>query len=377
MATPEHTRFAIDGEPHWREATAGGRGAVLVTAHLGPWEIVDVFGRRGRTPDRARRARRGDRSASRRRSSARWSARIRRSRRDALRRRRPASRDRDWRRRCAAASSWRCRGIGRARAGGRSRRRSSGSRCRCPSGLWRWRAPPDVPLLPVFSFREGVREGRTVIRPPITIARTADREADLGGCRRISWRAEIEWAIRERPHQWFCFRKLWENWRDTGGRALFQGRLRVASLSRRPCSSGSRARRVLQVKEPVGNRSLFELDRLDLRERALAQQVAHVRSVSRRLAARAADPIEELECPSRRGRCAADRARSPAARSRRRPCSARTQRVAARPSPADRTPPAAPAGATATRCRRCGSPPTHACRAGHRAWRRRRRDAWD
>jgi KDO2-lipid IV(A) lauroyltransferase len=66
-----------------------------------------------------------------------------------------------------------------------------------------------VPLLPVFNFREGRYRFRAVIRPRLHVARTADRDADVADAvRRLA--AEIEWAIRERPHQWFCFRNLWE-----------------------------------------------------------------------------------------------------------------------------------------------------------------------
>jgi len=66
----------------------------------------------------------------------------------------------------------------------------------------------DVPLLPVFVFREGRRRYRVVFRPPIRVPRTGDRAADLtASMRRVA--AEIEWAIRRAPHQWFCFRRLW------------------------------------------------------------------------------------------------------------------------------------------------------------------------
>ncbi len=65
-----------------------------------------------------------------------------------------------------------------------------------------------APLLPVFVFREGRRRYRVVFRPPIRVPRTDDRAADLTlAMRRVS--AEIEWAIRRAPHQWFCFRRLW------------------------------------------------------------------------------------------------------------------------------------------------------------------------
>jgi Kdo2-lipid IVA lauroyltransferase/acyltransferase len=66
----------------------------------------------------------------------------------------------------------------------------------------------EVPLLPVFVFREGRRRYRAVFRPPIRAARTDDRAADVAtAMRRVA--AEVEWAIRREPYQWFCFRHLW------------------------------------------------------------------------------------------------------------------------------------------------------------------------
>jgi lauroyl/myristoyl acyltransferase len=66
----------------------------------------------------------------------------------------------------------------------------------------------EVPILPVFNFREGRFLMRTVVRPPFQVAKTADRSADIAAAAH-HLAAEIEWAIRERPYQWFCFRKLW------------------------------------------------------------------------------------------------------------------------------------------------------------------------
>ena len=63
-------------------------------------------------------------------------------------------------------------------------------------------------LLPVFSFREGLYAYRVVVRPPIPVARTRDRDADVSNAvQRLA--GEIEWAIRRAPHQWFCLRRLW------------------------------------------------------------------------------------------------------------------------------------------------------------------------
>jgi lauroyl/myristoyl acyltransferase len=64
-----------------------------------------------------------------------------------------------------------------------------------------------VPVLPVFVFREGRRRYCIVLRRSFTVPRTADRQADLRGVLpRIA--ADVEWAIRRRPYQWFCFRSV-------------------------------------------------------------------------------------------------------------------------------------------------------------------------
>jgi len=66
----------------------------------------------------------------------------------------------------------------------------------------------DAPLLPVFVLREGRRRYRVVFRPPIRVPQTDDRAADLAATMR-QVAADVEWAIRRAPYQWFCFRRLW------------------------------------------------------------------------------------------------------------------------------------------------------------------------
>ena len=66
----------------------------------------------------------------------------------------------------------------------------------------------EVPILPVFVFREGRRRYRVAFRPSIRAPRTNDRAADLTATMQ-QVAAEIEWAIRRAPHQWFCFKRLW------------------------------------------------------------------------------------------------------------------------------------------------------------------------
>jgi lauroyl/myristoyl acyltransferase len=65
-----------------------------------------------------------------------------------------------------------------------------------------------APLLPVFAIRRGRRRYRVVFSAPIHVVKTADRRADLSeAVARLG--LEIEGAIRRAPHQWFCFRELW------------------------------------------------------------------------------------------------------------------------------------------------------------------------
>ncbi|MEN8164775.1 MAG: lysophospholipid acyltransferase family protein [Acidobacteriota bacterium] len=66
-----------------------------------------------------------------------------------------------------------------------------------------------VPLVPVFIFRDGRARSRVSIRQPIEVERTADRTRDLQtAMQKVT--TEIEGAIRFRPHQWFCFNRVWK-----------------------------------------------------------------------------------------------------------------------------------------------------------------------
>lgn len=66
----------------------------------------------------------------------------------------------------------------------------------------------DVPMVPVFSFLDDDYTLRTVVRAPIAVPRTANREADVSAALG-QLATELEWAVRHRPFQWFCFRRLW------------------------------------------------------------------------------------------------------------------------------------------------------------------------
>ncbi len=207
MGAHGQMQFGIEGLPFWREATGGGRGAVLVTAHLGPWETSTYLGAEEerrvvhivREQEIDPRAQAFISSLVERGSDhvvthfVGDDPRLILELAEALRRGELVALQGD-----------------RPRAGGRTiTARIFGKPMPLPVGPAALARIADVPLLPVFSFRDGYRAGRTIVRPPVMVARTADRDADhAAAVNRLA--AEIEWAIRERPYQWFCFRKLWD-----------------------------------------------------------------------------------------------------------------------------------------------------------------------
>lgn len=68
----------------------------------------------------------------------------------------------------------------------------------------------DVPLFPVFVFRCGRLHYRIVFRPPIEPLRGRHRGEDVAAMvARVA--AEVEGAICAEPYQWFCFREVWND----------------------------------------------------------------------------------------------------------------------------------------------------------------------
>lgn len=65
-----------------------------------------------------------------------------------------------------------------------------------------------APLVPVFVFREGRRRYRIELREPIEVAQSDDKQRDVAeAVDRMA--SACEQAIRERPHHWFCWKRLW------------------------------------------------------------------------------------------------------------------------------------------------------------------------
>lgn len=207
LANPERFIATLDGEEHWRQVTEGATGLLVVTAHIGPWETATSFGA-SNSPRRIHIVREKE-----------MDPRAQQFIQDLLSRSgdeyvthfagqdltlalelAKALRDGD-------VVALQC---DRPRAGGRTVTVNLfGRPMPLPVGPATLARAAGVPILPVFNFRDGRFHVRTVVRAPIRVAHTINRDADVTvAMQRLA--AEIEWAIRHQPHQWFCFRKLWD-----------------------------------------------------------------------------------------------------------------------------------------------------------------------
>ena len=200
--------FSVEAEGFeaWRETAAAGQGFLLVTAHIGAWEVGSMFPasrhqrrihvvREAETDPRAQRfierlirGRGGDLYVTHFAEDPQLGMDLL----DALRQGEIVALQGD-----------------RPRSGGRTEEVSLfGRPLHLPVGPAALARAAGVPIVPVFVFRESRLSYRCVISPAIHVAQSADRRRDVGeALQRFS--AGLEAAIRREPHQWFCFRSLW------------------------------------------------------------------------------------------------------------------------------------------------------------------------
>ncbi len=198
---------AIDGEDHWRGVAATGRGFIVVTAHIGHWEAASILP--GDATGRRVHVVREDEMDPRAQAFL----------RDLLERRGGLTYETHFAggdpalgvRLLEALRSGEIVALqgDRLRTGGRAVPVRLLGRCtEFPEGPAALARAADVPLLPVFAFREGRLVQRVVIRRAIRVERSADREEDITAATQ-ALAGDVEWAIRSHPHQWFCFRPIW------------------------------------------------------------------------------------------------------------------------------------------------------------------------
>ncbi len=200
--------FAVEAEglETWREIAATGEGFILVTAHIGAWEVGSMLPasqdrrrihvvREAETDPRAQRfieglirGRGGDLYVTHFAEDPQLGMDLL----GALRQGEVVALQGD-----------------RPRAGGRTEEVSLfGRPFHLPVGPAALARAAAVPIVPVFVFREGRLAYRCRIRPAIRVAQSGDRRRDVSEALQ-SFSVELEAAVRRDPHQWFCFRSLW------------------------------------------------------------------------------------------------------------------------------------------------------------------------
>lgn len=204
---------SVDGEANWKEVTAPGQdgepvGFVLVTAHIGHWEVGSHLSQFEqprrihvvREPEMTEEAQQFLEDMLSTRSESNYQVHFARAEDpmlggrlvSALRRGEVVALQGD-----------------RPRAGGRTLDVELFGRCfDLPLGPFAMARAARVPLLPVFVFRAGRNASALHLRRPIRVARTRDRNNDLRAAA-TAFAAEVEWAVRKAPEQWFCLRELW------------------------------------------------------------------------------------------------------------------------------------------------------------------------
>ncbi|HVR96903.1 MAG TPA: lysophospholipid acyltransferase family protein [Thermoanaerobaculia bacterium] len=202
-------RFTIESESweHWQEMGESGEGFILVTAHVGNWEVGSMVPaaeekrrvhlvREAETDPRAQRF---IADLIRSRSCNLYTTHFAEDPQlgmlllDALRQGEIVALQGD-----------------RPRCGGKvAEVELFGRPFPIPVGPAALARAAGVPILPVFVLREGRRRYRCSIREPIRVAQSDDRHRDIEEAL-ARFAGELQWAIRRQPHQWFCFRKLWD-----------------------------------------------------------------------------------------------------------------------------------------------------------------------
>jgi lauroyl/myristoyl acyltransferase len=206
LSTDRAFAIELEGQERWKELLASDQGFILVTAHIGAWEVGSMFAsaremrrvhvvREAETDPRAQRfiaslirGCAGDLYTTHFAEDPQLGMTLL----DALRRGEIVALQGD-----------------RPRAGGRTAELALfGRKFPLPIGPAALARAAEVPIVPVFVFREGRLRYRSMLRPAIHVAHTADRQRDLQEAMQ-RFTSDLEWAIRREPHQWFCFRNVW------------------------------------------------------------------------------------------------------------------------------------------------------------------------
>lgn len=207
LVTDRRVEPGVEGLEFWQEACRLDEGVVLVTAHIGHWEVASAFPsdlqgrqihvvREGEIDPAAQDLFRGLIEA---RSRQGYTVHFARRAGDLGPKLLLALRDGDM----VALQ-----GDRPARQGRTIETRFFGRPFHVPVGPAAMTRAAGVAMLPVFNYRAGRLRSTLLFRPLIRVEKTSDRDHDL---QRVvdHIMAEVEQAILRNPYQWFCFTELW------------------------------------------------------------------------------------------------------------------------------------------------------------------------
>jgi lauroyl/myristoyl acyltransferase len=206
LAAGQEVDLEIEGREIWEQLLAQPEGFVIVTAHVGHWEVGSRLGRSDRRVHVVRQAEVDPRAQQF------LSSLLRDRAGDAVVFHYAGEDDLGLGTRLLSALR---RGeivalqADRASRGGRSHAAPFlGREIDMPLGPAALARLAGVPLVPIFVFRRGRRKSRVVVRPPIWVdAALGRQEAQRQATEVVA--QQVEAAVRSHPHQWFCFRDLW------------------------------------------------------------------------------------------------------------------------------------------------------------------------
>jgi lauroyl/myristoyl acyltransferase len=207
LARAQRFRVMVEGREIWEEASRSGQGIILVTAHVGAWDAMTQL-----APSGLDRALHVVREEEFDKASQEFIRRLVREQGHPNCHTHFADGDPGLGLRLRLALE---RGDivalqgDRPRVGSRSVRASLfGRSLDLPVGPAVLARLTGAELLPVFCFRERHYLYRLVFRPPVHVDPRLPRgEAEQDATRALG--REIEWAIRQRPHQWFALGRVW------------------------------------------------------------------------------------------------------------------------------------------------------------------------
>ena len=208
LATDRRVEVTAEGEDYWKQAVAPGTGVILMTAHIGHWEVGSMV-----APTREKRhvhiVREEEMDP---RAQAFLQNLFEEQGEEQGFTMHFAKQDPmmgvKLMRALQAGDMVAVQGDRPRSTGGAMTTEMFGRPMDLPKGPAALARSSGCPILPVFVYRAGRLRSRVVFQEPIFVPSTEDRRGDLEeAVRRMAF--QVESAIRRQPTQWFCFRSLW------------------------------------------------------------------------------------------------------------------------------------------------------------------------